>query len=80
MKTSDSKEKYKVHDLSDKAPCTLCGENEIYSGIVLKGHFVCEDCVEYVASGRVTDDGKIVFPDEKTPAGKKHSAGKRHKK
>ena len=52
-------------DLFDRYACALCGDEDIYSGLIFKGHFVCEDCVEYVSSGTVTDDGKIVFPDGK---------------
>lgn len=64
MKTKISDKKYMEKDPADPVPCALCGEEDIYSGIEFKGHFVCEDCVEYVSSGRMTDDGRIVFPDD----------------
>ena len=58
--------------LFDKYSCALCGDEDIYSGIIFKGHFVCEDCVEYVSSGTITEDGQIVFA-EKEPQDKEIS-------
>ena len=58
--------KHICKDLFDRYACALCGDEDIYSGIIFKGHFVCEDRVEYVSSGTMTDDGKIVFPDDNT--------------
>ncbi len=64
MKTKNSDKRYTLNDPADHISCALCGEEDIYSGIEFKGHFVCEDCVEYVSSGRMTDDGIVVFPDD----------------
>lgn len=62
MTIKKSAEKIPAKGDSDGFSCYLCGEDEVYSGIVFKGHCVCEDCVEYVCSGTLTKDGQIVFP------------------
>lgn len=69
MKSSSTTRKHGKKDLLDKYSCALCGDEDIYSGIIFKGHFVCEDCVEYVSSGTMTKDGQIVFV-EKEPQNK----------
>ena len=59
--------KHSTKDIFDQYACALCGDKDIYNGIIFKGHFVCEDCVEYVSSGTVTADGengKIIFSVE----------------
>ena len=66
MTIKNSAEKNRLKDGSDRFSCYLCGEDEVYSGIVFKGHCVCEDCVEYVCSSKWTEDGEIVFPSEET--------------
>ena len=72
MKSSSTTRKHSKKDLFDKKTSALCGDEDIYSGIIFKGHFVCEDCVEYVSSGTITEDGQIVFA-EKEPQDKEIS-------
>lgn len=72
MKSSSTTRKHSKKDLFDKYSCALCGDEDIYSGIIFKGHFVCEDCIEYVSSGTITEDGQIVFA-EKEPQDKEIS-------
>ena len=67
MKSSSTTRKHSKKDLFDKYSCALCGDEDIF-----KGHFVCEDCVEYVSSGTITEDGQIVFA-EKEPQDKEIS-------
>lgn len=71
--------KHSTKDIFDQYACALCGDKDIYNGIIFKGHFVCEDCVEYVSSGTVTADdenGKIIFSAENETENKKDGEGK----
>ena len=68
MTIKKSAEKTPAKGDSDRFSCYLCGEDEVYSGIVFKGHCVCEDCVEYVCSSTLTKDGQIVFPLADAPS------------
>ena len=43
MTVKNSTEKNPEKNSSDRFSCYLCGEDEVYSGIVFKGHCVCED-------------------------------------
>ena len=71
MTVKNSTEKNPEKNSSDRFSCYLCGEDEVYSGIVFKGHCVCEDCVEYVCSGKMTEDGRLIFPPEEQSSNEK---------
>ncbi len=41
--------------IPEKVSCALCGEEDVYSGIVFKGFCVCEECVEYMSSNEIPE-------------------------
>ena len=45
-------------DPGDRFSCALCGDRQIHSGIIFKGHCICGKCVAYIYSGTLAGDGK----------------------